>query len=233
LFRQLPQVDSGFECGVLLGDSPRAFPDLQPFAKNILAGWKLNQQELEASCDTDDFDQFYRNLSAKCHCLKPGTTDIFDKTPRYLAKLDECLEKAKVPFIVTYKDPRALVYSDFTRSKQPDFDAWFETYAGAKLAYMRSLYANFEKIPDLEGSVLTMSLERLCMESRASCEALFSHCGYTFDLEYFLLKNLRFHHTRSDSVSGRIPFEYREGFSKKQQARIADRFKEFTQWFYD
>jgi hypothetical protein len=62
---------------------------------------------------------------------------------------------------------------------------------------------------------------------------LFRHCGYEFDLEYFLLKNLRFKHTRSDSVSGRIPFEYREGLSKPQQAVVKDRFQEFSAWFYD
>ena len=233
LFRQLPHVDSGFECGVLLGDTPRSFPEMQPFAKNLLGGWKISQEELEACCDTDDFGEFYTNLSTKCHCLEPQTIDIFDKTPRYLAKLGECIEKAKVPFIVMYKDPRALVYSDFTRSKRSDFEPWFETYTGPKLAYMRGLYANFEKIPQLHGSVLAMSLEKLCMESRSSCEALFNHCGYDFDLEYFLLKNLRFKHTRSDSVSGRIPFEYREGFSNQQQAMISDRFKEFKAWFYD
>jgi hypothetical protein len=71
------------------------------------------------------------------------------------------------------------------------------------------------------------------MESRASCDAMFRHCGYEFDVEYFLLKNLRFKHTRSDSVSGRIPFEYRDGLTKKQQDLIVNRFAEFSSWFYD
>ena len=233
LFRQVPQVDSGFECGVLLGDTPRAFPEMQPFAQNILGGWKITREDLVSSCDTDDFKQFYENLRSKCRSLKPDTKDIFDKTPRYLARLAECLKKMPVPFIVMFKDPRALVYSDFTRSKQADFDPWFEGYAPAKLAYMRGLYANYDKAPALGSAVLTMSLEKLCMEPRKSCEALFRHCGYEFDLEYFLLKNLRFKHTRSDSVSGRIPFEYREGLSKPQQAVVKDRFKEFSAWFYD
>lgn len=233
LFRQVPNVDSGFECGVLLGDTPRAFPNMEPFARNILGGWKITRDDLITCCDTDDFKQFYDSLRARCLTLKPDTKDIFDKTPRYLARLEECFLKVSVPFIVMYKDPRALVYSDFTRSKQSDFNSWFEPYAAAKLSYMRVLYANYEKAPALGGAVLTMSLEKLCMEPRASCEAMFRHCGYDFDLEYFLLKNLKFKHTRSDSVSGRIPFEYREGLSKQQQGIVIERFKEFPAWFYD
>ncbi len=233
LFRQLPQVDAGFEVGVLLGRSPREFPAMEPFAKNILSGWKISEMDLAHCCATDDFSTFYARLQAASGMMGAGITDIFDKTPRYLAHLDTCTEKARVPFIVMYKDPRAIVFSDFARSKERDFAAWFAGYAGPKLKYMQGLYAQFEKIPTLNRHVLPMSLEQLCMEPRKSCEALFGHCGYDFNLDYFLLKNLRFQHTRSDSISARIPFEYMENFSAASCRLIADKFKQFPKWFYE
>ncbi len=233
LFRQVPQVDAGFEVGVLLGKSPRDLLTMQPFAKNILGGWKISQSDLEHCCNTDEFPEFYERLQARSGLLKKEATDLFDKTPRYLANLRACMRRMNVPFVALYKDPRAIVYSDFSRSKKADFDAWFNDYVPAKLTYMRNLYAEFEQVPAAGGRAMAISLEQICMEPRASCEAVFSHCGYEFKLDYFLLKNLRYAHTRSDSISAKIPFEYLEQFSSKQQGKISDAFRDFAKWYYE
>ncbi len=232
LFRQVPNVDSGFETGVLLASSPRSFPNEMPFADYILGGWAITQEELESCCDTESFAEFYNRLAAVSRSIEPGCPTLFDKTPRYFAELETCLRRADVPFVVTYKDPRAIVFSDYKRSGEANFDAWYKDYVEPKLGYMRVLYANFMNVATQDDRVLGVSLESLCMEPRRTCEAMFAHCGQDFRLEYLLLKNLRYPHTRP-TITPSVPLEYRDALNARQLRRIKRHFKEFDAWFYD
>ena len=233
LFRQVPTVDSGFETGVLLSPSPRAFLGEMPFAAHMLGAWSITQQELEACCETDDFAEFYARLAAVSRCIKPDCAVLFDKTPRYLAHLDTCMTRAAVPFVVTYKDPRSIVFSDFTRSGAADFDQWFDDYQEPKLGYLRLLYKNYKTIAVPSTRVFCVALERLCMKPRETCEALFAHCGQMFRLNYLVLKNLRYHHTRSGSIAPSIPLEYLDGLQDSQIRKIEKSFGDLGEWFYD
>src|SRR5271163_4649484 len=91
LFRQVPGIDAGFEVGVLLRPSPKEFEGFDPFFTNMLGGWKLTTEELAEACHAENFDGFYARVKALSKVLRPGTTDIFDKTPRYLSRLDDCM----------------------------------------------------------------------------------------------------------------------------------------------
>ena len=233
LFRQVPDVDAGLETGVLLSRSPREFPDEMPFAAYILDCWAIDAEELAFCCDTDHFTQFYHRLARTSRALKPGTTTIFDKTPRYLSRLESCLGKTDVPFVVSCKDPRAIAYSDFTRSGAQDFDAWFDAYAPAKAGYMRQAYASYTGQMAGGSRVLRVRLETLCLRTRDTCEAIFTHCRQQFRLEYLLFENLRYHQTRTNSISARLPFEYLKGLTARQQAAVARSFAEFDAWFYE
>ena len=233
IFRQVPLLDSGFETGVLLSESPRQFLQEMPFADHIRGGWEITQEELVECCEAETFESFYERLAARSRCIEPGYRAVFDKTPRYLAHLASCMEKVDVPFVITYKDPRAIVCSDYTRAGSPDFDAWFESYADEKLGYMRQLYDNFSSFAARGKRVLRIGLETLCLNPRTTCEALFAHCGQEFSLRYLLLQNLRYPHTRTTSISPRTPFEYLETFSEPQRIKIARYFSELDAWFYD
>ncbi len=233
LFRQVPGLDSGFETGVLLSPSPRQFLQEMPFAENILGGWCISQEELEACCDTESFAQFYDRIAAVSRCIEPGCRTVFDKTPRYFSQLSGCLAKTQVPFIVTYKDPRSIVFSDYVRAGRPGFDAWFEDYAGPKLGYMQHLYGIYCGVAAEDPRVLRVGLESLCMQPRVVSEAMFAHCGYAFSIRYLLLEHLRYHHTRAATISPRIPFEYLEVFSAGQLRLIVRWFSGLGGWFYD
>ena len=106
------------------------------------------------------------------------------------------MEKVQVPFVVTYKDPRAIVFSDYTRAGSPDFESWFATYADEKLGYLRVLHDHFNSIAGRSKRVLRIGLEATCLNPRTTCEALFAHCGQDFSLRYLLLQNLRYSATR-------------------------------------
>ena len=233
LFRQAPGVDSGFEVGVLLRASPRRFPKTQPYAREILRGWTITSDELEFCCDTDSFVEFYGRLQRASRALKPATLRIFDKTPRYMAYLDSCLEKVPVPFVVTYKDPRAIVFSDFRRSGRQDFDAWFDAYFPLKLGYLKQLYMHYRSRAARSRRVLRVSLEHLCLHPRAAAERIFAHCGEAFSLRYLLLETSSYLGDRATSVSPRMPFEYLASLTSDQNRSVARLFSDLDEWFYD
>ena len=150
-----------------------------------------------------------------------------------MAYLDSCLRKIEVPFVVTYKDPRAIVFSDFKRSGQQEFDRWFESYAFLKLGYLRQLYMHYRSRAARSRRVLRVSLEHLCLHPRAAAEEIFSHCGETFSLEYLLFDNSKFLGDRGTSISPRLPFEYLVGLTSDQNKSILRLFADLDEWFYD
>ncbi|MDA3857602.1 MAG: hypothetical protein PF480_05060, partial [Roseovarius sp.] len=133
LFRQVPQLDSGFECGVLLRDSPAQFRDLKPFVSNMKAGWGITEADLDFCCAAPDFPTFYARLMDASTVIAPDTRAIFDKTPRYLSELSSVLGRCECPVVISHKDPRAIVCSDFKRTKGVSFDDWYEGYRTLKL----------------------------------------------------------------------------------------------------
>lgn len=231
LFRQLPGVDSGFECGVLLRSSPREFETLQPFANNMLKGWGITREQFAHCCDTDDFQEFYARLLPAATALDEGTTTIFDKTPRYLSELTAVLDRCDCPAVVSYKDPRAIVCSDFKRAKTEDFDAWYDEYAPQKLRYVESCYKEFVKHAD-NPRVTTVGLEELAMNSRATMERMFAHVGERFELGYAIIDTLRYANVKNRTVSADIAFEYVGKLPTGAQTRVMEDFGQFDAWVY-
>ncbi len=231
LFRQVPGVDAGFELGVLLADSPRRFAGVESHFPYLGMGWGLGETDIAWACDTDDFAVFYARLQARAAYMPAGTQTIFDKTPRYLAHLDACLARTGVPFIVTCKDPRATVHSDFVRSGAADFFVWFEAYAPAKLAYLNSAYAQYMRHRS-DPRVFCLPLETLCLEAGRSCAAMFAHVGLAFDPRYLVLRDLRYPNTRNESISAGIPFGYMHAFTPAMIERVEDYFGCLEDWFY-
>lgn len=230
LFRQVPGLDSGFEVGVLLADSPRDFPDLKPFSDHIRAGWGIAEQDLATICDTEDYAEFYSRLGAASTVIdKSG--ELFDKTPRYLAALSECMARASVPFIATCKDPRSIVYSDFKRAETEDFEAWYEEYKPKKIGYMKTLYQSY-LAHRTNPQVAFVSLEELSVNTATSVRRVFEHVGVPFEYSYLLLKNLRYRNTHSNFIDMRIPFAYMESMDKARQRTICDDFSAFEDWFF-
>lgn len=241
VFRQVSGLDAGFEVGVLLGDSPRDFPNIQPFYNNVKSGWNIQISNLEIICDTNNFFDFYVGLQANSGILDKSTQYIFDKTPRYFLDLFGCQKKVKLPFIATYKDPRSLVFSDYKRSgKGKSFKEWYDAYKKTKLQYLTKIYNNSYLVwknasqDDLSKSkIFCIGLEEICLNTKVSMEKIFQHVGFNFELSFLLLKGLRYQHTRRPEISSRIPFEYLEGLTKDQILCIQEDFAELTDWFYE
>lgn len=232
LFRQVPGIDAGFEVGVLLCQTPRSFPALMPFARNVLSGWGVAEADLAACCDTDDFSKFYLRLKQSSSVLKEGTEFIFDKTPRYIVELSKILSNVTVPVVVSCKDPRAIIFSDFKRANTDDFDHWYEDYAPKKLQYMASCYESW-RANKSDPRICTVPLEALAMNARQTMEKMFEHVSEKFELRYALMDGLRYRNTRANFVSADIAFEFRRNLSREQQYKITKYFSAFDAWFYE
>ena len=232
LFRQVPGLDSGFECGVFLRPSPKEFKELEPFFTNMLKGWDITKDELNHCCDTDDFDLFYARLMIASRVLPNGTSAVFDKTPRYLAQLDDVLARTSCPVVVSYKDPRAIVYSDYKRAQTSDFNGWYMKYRDSKVAYMQNCYDAFIANRN-DARVTAVGLEQLALNSRATMERMFEHAGEAFELGYAIIETLRYKNVKNHTVSADITFEFKSRLTPNQQQRILDDFGMFDAWIYD
>lgn len=243
LFRQAPGIYSGFECGVLLCPSPKEFEGFDPFFTNMLGadgtgeGWELTRAELVEACHSATYDDFYSKVQEFSNLIPSTTSDIFDKTPRYLSCLGDCLNRTDVPFIASFKDPRSKVFSDFTRTfadfttradkSSHNFDSWYSAYVELGGRYLKTCYEAYQNTrARSEDRVAFVSLESLCMDVRVTCERVFEHVGLEFNTQYLLLPN-------QDSISARVPFEYKKRLTKAQQQRIMDDFAECSDWFYE
>jgi len=232
LFRQVPGIDAGFEVGVLLRESPAEFVDLKPFSENIFKGWGITEEEFRTCCTAPTHAEFYERLKGFSRSIDPQAEAIFDKTPRYIAQLDSCIRLVDVPFIVTHKDPRALVASDFKRAKTSEFAGWYRDYMPRKRRYMKTCYDQWKAAAD-NSRVLRIGLEELAMNARESMERTFAHVGLEFSLDYAVMKNVRFKNTRANFVSAAIAFEYKSLLTGPQRARISRDFADMAEWFYD
>lgn len=101
-----PKVDSGFECGVLLADSPKNFVNIQPFydwmqAEIRKGHWGI--EDMTQVCLAEDWEDMYRNIIQYSPIFKDKSSYILDKTPGYMPKLDQVLEKVSAPCLVIKK----------------------------------------------------------------------------------------------------------------------------------
>ena len=62
LFREHPQVESGFECGVLLCEQPKDFLTYEPFCNHMYVGWKIDEQDFSYACEASSFKLFYQSI---------------------------------------------------------------------------------------------------------------------------------------------------------------------------
>lgn len=103
---------SGFECGILLSDSPKNFKKHEPYYEMLLAGWGINKKQRNLLIGSKSFEEFYNRLTAFSFPDEEGT-NFFDKTPAYMQSLGLVLQRA--PFVekvvVIYRDPRSVFQS--------------------------------------------------------------------------------------------------------------------------
>lgn len=234
LFRQVPGCDSGFECGVLLSRTPRNFANVQPFYQNMLAGWKITEMDLAAACDTDSFAEFYDNAYRHAGVFEGAPPAIrFDKTPRYIISLPAIAEITETPIIAMIKDPRAIAWSDFRRSKRDvkEIEAWYQEWMPPKKGYMERAYKGYLYAWEHKQCLVTR-LEDLCLNTRSTLESMFCHVGLQPSLGYLNIRDSRYPHTHGKSISISTAVQHLALLPQGIQERVRQDFGHLEKWFY-
>lgn len=227
--------DSGFECGVLLSDSPKEFLKLEPFATNILGGWKITKDELYECCEANSFSDFYDKLYAKSKLFKgENITKRFDKTPRYITQLSRIQDNHDVRALALIKDPRSIAWSDFKRSKRPlsELDNWYFEWMPRKQRYMESAYEGYLHAWDSPKECLVVRLESICLEAKNSLKIIDNFLEIPFSYNQLFFPDKRTEHTRGKSIDVSISVSWLQEMPRKMQQLISKDFERFDRWFY-
>ena len=234
LFREHPKVDSGFECGVLLCNTPNEFLTFEPFCRHMYVGWGIEHNDLSYACSAVSFKNFYRRLFERSKSIKEKSSSIiFDKTPRYITELPQVHKRFNRPVIAVIKDPRSLALSDFKRSKRPleEINTWYEEWKNPKMAYMRSAYNGYCYAWEHKDCHV-VRLEDICFSAKSTVENMFNFVGIEFKNEYLNLRNKRFNNTSGSSISVGSCMAFMDVLPKEIQERVCSDFSEFDRWFY-
>jgi hypothetical protein len=234
LFRQVPGCDSGWECGVLLGETPRDFPANREFYENISPRWLITEPDLAQACDTDSFSEFYRRLYSFSDLFRQESPIIrFDKTPRYILDLPRIARIVQAPIVVMMKDPRAIIWSDFRRSNYniSRIGEWYDSWIPNKLCYMERAYQNYLYAWQ-DRQCLVVRLEEVCLEMHATLAKMFAHVGLEFSLKYLHIRHRRYPESRGEHISVADVFSYFDGLPDEIQARVMADLGHLRKWFF-
>ena len=234
LFREHPDVESGFECGVLLCKSPKEFESYEPFCNHMPKGWGVSQTDFNQCCDTNSFLEFYSRLFERSSVIAQSNAHIiFDKTPRYITQIKDVQARLSLPTIAVIKDPRSLALSDFKRSKKTlvEIDEWYDSWKDAKISYMRSAYTGYQYAWNND-STLVLRLEDICFNAKYTVETMFNFVGLDFKCEYLDLRHKRFKNTSGSSISVNSCMQFMQELPIHIQKKIETDFSQFDLWFY-
>lgn len=174
-----PTVNAAFECGILLGESPREVLTLEPwsdwFVTPIDEGhWGLTPAQFEEVAAASDWDGAYAKIVEHCPLFLEGENRIVDKSPRYLQDLPAILKKVPdAPCLVLEKDALLMFHS----YKRRGFGV--ERFA----SYFNRCQASLREA-EQHHSVLRVSQERLSANQSEVFRELCDYLDLEFDEQY-------------------------------------------------
>ena len=68
--------ESGFECGVLMCDTPKGFLNYKPYVDMLVSGWGIKVEDIQEICSSG-FEQFYQQLIEKSNPTIKGCDKIY------------------------------------------------------------------------------------------------------------------------------------------------------------
>ncbi len=234
ILRRHPNMDSGFECGFLLGDSPRDFPTIKPYHAYFKSTWELSRADMKYIFDTDSWDECYARARGRSPVISNKDTGIFDKTPIYMLHLNEVLNKVPgIPCVVNVRDPRALMLSwanwsghkeDAEDWIEENFEAYCERFLSYADGYTKALASHGDRI-------LLNQFEKLCQNPEFYLKRIFAFLGLRFDNEFMNFSSKHF--VYGNTVSTEYLFPYRDKLSTELCNRILSETGRYSQWHFD
>lgn len=185
IFRNHPELDSGFEVGVLLANSIANFKTLNPYNRITTNGWGLTKSSFDYICQSKTYDEFYFRLKEKSPFINQNCK-IFDKTPAYMGNLHNIVYMVDVPIVVLYKSPAE------------QFRGWTMVGHGAeeiintKYSIFLNKYKNsvesYLKVKD-NPKVMLVYYNDLVNNPDLMLDKIFKHVGYDYKPDYKNIKS--------------------------------------------
>jgi len=213
--------ESGFECGVLMCDTPKAFLKYKPYVDMLSTdlSWGIDSGEVETIC-SGNFENFYNQLISKSNPTIQESNKFFDKTPIYLSKLGRVLNRTE--FInkacVIHRDPRAIFSSwakrvETKKTIEQTVLAHLDKYCQRYIHYFLGCAAHFDN-----PNVFFVPFEDLCDRQ----EFYYKQIGLFADSEEFspLGKKSRFSNVEGTGIDSSKAVEFEQYLSKDVQHKI-------------
>ena len=233
ILRRHPQLDSGHEVGVLMGDSPRDFPNAKIYFAFFQQTWKLSKAQAQHCCDTDVWSEFYRRAREASPVIADKASLIFDKTPRYMLTLADVMAKAApLPCVVNVRDPRAVMHSWACWSGHRDdpghyVEAHFSDYCERYLSYAQGYQSAVAQYAD---RLYLNQFEQMCLQPEATIDRIFAFLGLEFEPAYLHFESEHF--VYGSTVSQAYLQPYLKDFSDALSQRILDATSAFADWHF-
>jgi len=234
ILRNHPQLDSGFECGFLLGNSPRDFPGIQPYHSFFRQKWRLSKEDMAHICNTADWAECYRRVRQLSPVITDKQTLLFDKTPIYMLHLEAVLNRApNIPCVVNVRDPRSLMLSWANWSghdNEPEgfiaenLENYCERYNSYAQGYFHAVSAHGKRI-------LVNQFEELCLAPSAVLMRIFEFLGFEFRPEFLNFSSEHF--VYGNTISQEYLYPYRETLSQDLCDQILAGTRETAQWHFE
>lgn len=235
IMRQQPNIDSGFEGGLLLVDQLSKFPEFEPFATNFKNGWKISDQELEIICSSNNYGLAYERIRKFSGIIKDKNCELFDKTPRYLQQLSSVLNKVSdVKAVVLVRDMRSIMDSSFSRSKL-EFGDWESEIYPRTLKHTLSYLDGLNNVLNddaLKKRVLVVQYEELILQQEEVAMTIYEFLGYEFKPEYLKFNDVRYKHVYGNSIQTDYIKKYEANLNKSFQEKVIDDFSNYKQYLW-
>lgn len=232
LLRQHPTLDSGFEGGLLIKESPQDFLNFEPFFGNLKSTWKLTNSDMAQICASQNFQIAYTRLRDLSPIITDKSKKLFDKTPRYMRHMPEILKRNRdLPAIIMIRDPRAVMWSSFKRAAAKraglDVETWLKEIYPITLKHTKAYAESAIEAKTMHPRrVLLVKYEDLARTPLSVLPTIFSHIDLDFS-ESFTSFEPKYNLTYSNKIEDKYLFEYRSGFSASTAELIKSNFKEY------
>lgn len=232
IFR-LNGYNSGFECGVLMCETPREFSRYKPYIDILYPGWGLERGKFKYLFK-QDFEYFYSSLIEAAFPGAPLTVRYFDKTPIYMSALGSCLNRTSFinKAIVIHRDPRAVFVSMAKRLAKNKL--LLEDYIFKNLDYLSNRYLDYfigSAVHFFNPDVLFVPFEDLCTREDSFFKLLgdFS-TGRSF---YSKIKPSTFEKAKIQTMDLSKVYEFKKIISSELEDKILEKTKLAAVFFAD
>jgi len=177
LLKRHPQLGGGFECGLLMADSPGDFTKIEPWYQWMTdpvrdGHWGIPDSAMHEITDSRDWAGAYRKIIEHSPLFDRPDQRVVDKTPGYRVDLTEILAKvpSEIPCLIIEKNLENLWRSYRKRTSFEDFVNRYRAYQVEKL---RALVAH-------PGRIRIVRYEILCTRVAEVVESALSFLGLGF-----------------------------------------------------